>query len=445
MSVNEQAAELFTGFSKLDRQQRLQRLMEMGALTPDDVQYLKANQTPQPQLAENFIENVVGYFQLPLGVATNFRIDGKDYAIPMAVEETSIIAAVSKTARWVRDNGELHTNIQGDTIIGQVQIANVKNIKSLKKLIDTNKDYLISLANNEVAANLVKRGGGVRDIALRTLERGDGHDMAIIHIHADTCDAMGANMLIQICEYMKDPIEQLTTETVTMCILSNLNDSKLTEATAVIRNIDPVLGEKIAEASLFAQVDPYRAATHNKGVLNGMDPVVIATGNDWRAVEAGVHAYAARSGQYRAITEWMMEGKDLVGYFKAPVCVGTVGGMTRLHPTARMCLRMIGVEKANQLSRIIAAVGLVQNLGAIRALITLGFTEGHMKLHISNLTLGAGAEQHEIPLLKKRLEDLLAFRKRLTLTNAIELLKELRTELSTKKLKLKLSKKEQQV
>jgi len=255
--------------------------------------------------------------------------------------------------------------------------------------------------------------------------------MAVIHIHADTCDAMGANIIIQICEFLKDPVEHLTGETVTMCILSNLNDTKLTHSKVTIHNVDADLGQKIQEASIFAHTDPYRAATNNKGVLNGIDPVLIATGNDWRAVEAGIHAYAARDGQYRSITQWRYQDGDLIGELSAPIIVGTVGGMTRLHPTASLCLRMLGAESANELSRIIATVGLVQNLGALRALITLGFTEGHMKLHITNLTLSAGATGDEIPLLKKRLEEWLAFHKRITLSNAIEILQKLRETLTS--------------
>jgi len=420
--------QLFQGFSKINRKERFARLIEMGALTSDDVKYLSDGQSVQPELAEKLIENVIGYFHLPLGIATNFRIDSKDYVIPMAVEETSIIAALSKAARWIRRSGKITTEIVGDTIIGQIQIAHVQDFSRLKNIIAVNKHYLIENANQEVARGLVRRGGGVIDIKLRIVPRGDGANMAVIHVHVDCCDAMGANIVNQICEYLKQPIESLSEEQVTMCILSNLNTSKLTRAKIILRDIDPDLGQRLAEASLFANQDPYRAATNNKGVLNGIDPVLIATGNDWRAVEAGVHAYACRSGQYRSITQWHMQQNNLVGIFEAPVIVGTVGGVTTLHPTAQMCLRMLGTKHADELARIIAAVGLVQNLGAIRALTTEGIVQGHMKLHIDNLTLSAGANAEEIPLLKKRLEELLAIRKRITLSNAIEILKELRNQ-----------------
>ncbi|RME17753.1 MAG: hydroxymethylglutaryl-CoA reductase, degradative, partial [Bdellovibrio sp.] len=235
-----------------------------------------------------------------------------------------------------------------------------------------------------------------------------------------------ANIINQVCEFLKPEVELLTGEKVSICILSNLVDTKLTRAKVVLKDQDPELIDKIVEASLFAQKDPYRATTNNKGVLNGIDPILIATGNDWRAVEAGVHAYAARSGQYQSITRWKRVNDLLVGEFEAPLIVGVVGGVTRLHPMAQMALRMLGVQSAEELSRVCAAVGLVQNLGALRALTTEGIIEGHMKLHIKNLTLGAGAKEKEIPLVQKRLEEILALTKRITLSNAIEVLREIR-------------------
>ncbi len=424
---------LFLGFSKLDRKARYDRLVEMGALTPAEVKDLTAAQKFKPEMAENFIENVIGYFQMPLGVAANFRIDGCDVAIPMAVEETSIIAALSKTARWIRNHGEITTEIVGNAVIGQIQIAKVKDFAKFKQTIETNRTFLIETANEGIASGLVKRGGGVTDIQIRRLDRPDRGEMAVLHVLANTCDAMGANIITQICEYLKTPIENLTGETVTMCILSNLGDQKLTCATVRIRNVDPALGQGIEEASIFAETDPYRAATHNKGALNGMDPIIIATGNDWRAVEAGVHAYACRDGQYRSITRWRMQNDVLEGTLEAPIHVGTVGGVTKAHPTAQLCLSMMGIESSAELSRIIAAVGLAQNLGAITALTTFGFIQGHMKLHITNLSISAGAKPNEIPLLKKRLEELLAIRKNITLSNAIDVLRELRRELTGKK------------
>ncbi len=420
--------ELFQGFSRLGREERMQRLVEMGALGPEDVKFLRAGSPVPIELAEKFIENALGFFQMPLGVAANFEIDGETFAIPMAVEETSIIAAASKTAKWVREHGKITTEMVGREIIGQIQIAKVNDYKSFVEIVKANEAQWVALANADVAQGLVRRGGGVKRIEVRRVDRGDGSDMAVLHVYADPCDAMGANTVNQVCEYLKLPVESATGERVTMCILSNLVDSRLTRAKVEMTGVEPDLMERIEEASLFAQQDPYRAATNNKGVLNGIDPILIATGNDWRAVEAGVHAYATHTGQYRSITRWKREQNVLVGVFEAPVILGIVGGVTTLHPTAKMCLRMLNVKSAEELSRICAAVGLVQNLGALRALTTVGIIEGHMKLHIKNLTLGAGASEREVPYVVKRLEEILTLHKRISLTHAIEVLKELRAQ-----------------
>lgn len=424
--LTRKACPLGEGFSKLSSEERFQRLLAIGALTTDDISYLCRGGVHDLNLADKLIENSIGYFQLPLGIATNFHIDGCDHVIPMAVEETSIIAALSKTAKWIRQQGEITTEVVGNSIIGQIQLARVSDVQRFSTIFHDNRASLIELVNQEVAESMVRRGGGVMDMQLRTLTRPDGGEMVVIHLSMNSCDAMGANIINQVLEYLKTPIENLTGEQVTMCILSNLNDKKLTTARVTIQNVDPMLGERIQDASLFAEIDPYRAATHNKGVMNGIDPVVIATGNDWRAVEAGVHAYATRNGRYQAITHWRYQDGVLTGELTAPIIVGTVGGVTALHPSASMCLRMMNVSSANQLSRVIAAVGLVQNLGAIRALCTEGIIQGHMKLHIDNLLLGAGAVDAEIPLLKKRLLQWLSVHRRVSLGKASELLAELR-------------------
>lgn len=417
--------EIFKGFSKLDRDERLQALLDVGALQADDIAFLEKGGLKDTSLAEKFIENVIGWFQLPLGVMTNLRMDGRDVVVPMAVEETSIVAAASKTAKWVRENGEIHTEVVGTDIIGQIQLARVQNFAAFSSAVLAQKNYLIETANREVAFGLVRRGGGVTDIQVREIPRGDGSSMAVVHVLMNPCDAMGANIINQVCEFLKEPIESLTGEKVTMCILSNLVDTRVTKAVITLK-VEPELGQKIAEASLFAQLDPYRAATNNKGVLNGIDPILIATGNDWRAVEAGVHAYACREGRYSSITKWSYRDGVLMGVLEAPLVVGTVGGVTTLHPMAKMSMQILGAKSANDLSRILAAVGLVQNLGALRALTTVGIIEGHMKLHIKNLALGAGAEEREIPGVAKKLEEILAIRKRISLSNAIEALQELR-------------------
>lgn len=420
-------ASLFQGFSKLNLSERLARLQNLGLLNSEDLDFLKKGGMKDFSLGEKFIENVIGYFQMPMGIATNFRIDGRDYVIPMAVEETSIVAAASKTAKWIREKGEIQTELVGHEIIGQIQCAKVKNFSQFQAQVMAQKTYLIDLANREVAFGLVKRGGGVTQLEVREIDRGDGSSMAVVHIMMNPCDAMGANIINQVCEFLKEPIEQLTGEKVSMCILSNLVDTRITKARVILSDIPADLGMKIAEASLFSQKDPYRAATNNKGVLNGIDPILIATGNDWRAVEAGIHAFACRDGAYRSITKWEWTGKQLIGEFAAPLIVGIVGGVTTLHPTAKLAMKLLGASSAEELSRVAAAVGLVQNLGALRALTTEGIIEGHMKLHIKNLTLGAGAHEKEIPLLIKKLEEILALRKRISLSNAVDALKELRS------------------
>lgn len=420
-----------SGFSKLTKEERYRKLKAIGVLTEKEVQFLAGGGLKDTGLAENFIENVIGYFQMPLGVATHFVIDGKERVIPMAVEETSIVAAASKTAKWIRDSGgSITTEMRGSEIIGQIQIAKIRtSAKEFEEKVQPHFEAWVQLANRDVAHGLVARGGGVKAIDVRFLDRGAENgsgQMAVLHVKADPCDAMGANIINQVCEYLKPLVEAATGEIVTMCILSNLVDSKLTVARVEIAKISPELGYKIAEACLFAKLDPYRAATNNKGVLNGIDPILLATGNDWRAVEAGVHAYAAREGQYRSITDWTFDGQTLRGELVAPIVVGTVGGVTKLHPTAQMSLSMLKCQTASELSRIAAAVGLVQNLGALKALTTVGIIEGHMKLHIRNLTIGAGASENEMPLVASRLEEILLLTKRISLQNAVEVLRDLR-------------------
>ncbi|MGV3739996.1 MAG: hydroxymethylglutaryl-CoA reductase, degradative [Gammaproteobacteria bacterium] len=423
-----QINDLFSGFSKLNRNERFERLLTMGAITPEDVAYLQNGGLQDCHLAEHLIENVIGHFQVPLGVATHFCIDGQTHVIPMAVEETSIIAALSKTAKWIKQHGRITTHISGQGILGQIQLAKVNNYARFERILLEKKDALIQDANQTVAVNMVKRGGGVLDMQIRHHRRDDGLDMAVVHLTLESCDAMGANIINQVLEYLKAPIEALTGEKVTMCILSNLNDQKITHAQVEIFDIAEELGQSIQEASFFAEQDPYRAATHNKGVMNGIDPVVIATGNDWRAIEAGVHAYAARSGQYQAITRWRYADKKLVGEFAAPLIVGTVGGVTSLHPTAKLCLNLLQVTSANHLSRILAAVGLVQNLGALTALCTDGIIQGHMRLHISNLLLVAGATDLEAPILKEQVHMHLRQHKVISLHHVTNLLAQIREQ-----------------
>lgn len=432
MKLEPTIQSLFQGFSKLNRRDRLNQLVKIGILTEEDIYFLQTSVDPVlTDLAENLVENVIGCFPLPLGVATHFCIDGQEYVIPMAVEETSIIAAASKTAKWIQSVGSITTHVEGHCIIGQVHFPAVNDFTALNLAVLTHKIQLIEELNQGVANGLFRRGGGVSDLLLREIPRNNLPSMAVLHVLLDPCDAMGANIISQVCEALKPRLQTLTHERVGICILSNLVDTRLTHAKIVMRDIDLKLGQAIEEASLFAVCDPYRAATHNKGVLNGMDAVLIATGNDWRAVEAGVHAYAARSGQYQPITRWEMHGNDLHGFFAAPVIVGIVGGVTRLHPTAQLCLRLLGVKNAETLSRIIAAVGLVQNLGALRALSEEGICQGHMKLHVDNLLMTAGANANQISAAREGLQKILQQEKKISVSDAERVLRELNDHISS--------------
>jgi hydroxymethylglutaryl-CoA reductase len=417
---------LTEGFHRLSRNERLRRVQEICDLSSDDLDILSGKSAVTSDVAEHLIENVIGYFPIPMGVATNFNIDGKDLLIPMVVEETSIIAAASATAKWVRNSGSICTYAKGNLIIGQIQLPHVADVKKFRQIFQDQKHVLIGLAN-ACLPGLVNRGGGVSEISVREIARptGDGN-MIVLHVLCDPCDAMGANLINQVCEALKPRIEQMTQEKVGLCILSNLVDTKLVGAEVRIQNVDPVVGLGIQEATLFAQADPYRAATHNKGVLNGIDPILIATGNDWRAVEAGIHAYAARSGKYQPVTHWFMEGTELIGRIEIPLAVGTQGGVTRIHPTAKVALKILNVQRSEELARICAAVGLIQNLGALKALATVGIVKGHMQLHAANLAIAAGAEIHEIAQVRDRLAQVLLVEKTINLSRAKEILDAIR-------------------
>lgn len=417
---------LFQGFHKLSREERLDRLKSMSHLSGEDLDVLEGKIPFDLELAEHFVENLIGSFPLPLGLASYFRIDGRDVPVPMAIEETSVVAACSSTAKWIRSQGgSITTSAKGRTIIGQVQFPNVAASDVVMGILRAREKDMLEIANS-VVPGLVQRGGGVRHFELRRVPRLGGGEMLVLHVHMDPCDAMGANLINQVCEALKPFLASWTGEKVGLCILSNLVDSKLTVAEVRIPGLDAEIGRGIEEASIFAESDPYRAATHNKGVMNGIDPVLIATGNDWRAVEAGVHAYCSRNGRYEPVTKWRMENDTLVGRFEAPLVVGTVGGVTKLHPTAQVCLRILGVKHAEDLSRIIASVGLVQNLGALRALSTVGIVKGHMSLHATNLAIAAGARPSEMAPLREKLVGALKREKNITMSRARELLDLLR-------------------
>ncbi len=393
----------FEGFSQLNLRGRKDALRHTVDLNQEDFDILSGKKGLNLELANYLVENVIGLYSLPLAVAPHFLIDGKDVVVPMAIEETSVVAGVSNAAKTIRQSGGFQTKILGHLSIGQIQFPKLLNPEKFQKIIEKNKKTLISQAN-ECVPGLVKRGGGVQKMEARILERPDGGHMGILHLLIHTCDAMGANLINQTCESLKPSLKTLTGENIGLCILSNLTDSKLVEATCDIENVDSTLAQAIEDATLFAKLDPYRAATHNKGIMNGVDAVLIATGNDWRAVEAGVHAYAALSGHYQAVSDWKYENSKLRGTLRLPLVVGIVGGVTGSHPTAKIALKMMKIESSEHLSRICAAVGLAQNFAALRALCAEGISHGHMKLHTSNLAIQAGATDEEIPLVQKELQ-----------------------------------------
>ena len=417
------------GFSKLNYEQRLKKLQDLKYLSSRDIEYLKQGSVSKKikervELIQCLIENALGYFPLPLGLAANFVINNKAYFIPMAVEESSIIAAASKTARWVCENGSISTQVLNTQSIGQVQIPKVKNYHQLKTSIEQNFGEWKHEINQTVLRSMVKRGGGLKNYQLRKLKRPDGKTMAVLHLLIETCEAMGANIINQTCEYMKKPLEKASQETVGLCILSNLADQRMVQARVVLKNQDHDLIQKIESASLFSEIDPYRASTSNKGVLNGVDALLIATGNDWRAVEAGLHAYASRSGHYSSLTKWRAYKGELHGEIEGPFMLGTIGGVTDVHPTAKLCLKILGYPKSQELASICCALGLIQNLGALKALVTEGVIEGHMRLHIKNMVLKAGAkDKQEQMYLEKELVKTLKKTKRVTLSQAVSLLK----------------------
>lgn len=391
-------------FSQLTLIDRIKYLLRLKRISSAESKKLLTGETLTTSLAELLIENALGYYQIPLGIAVNFVIDGKPYIIPMAIEETSVIAAASKTAKWIAEQGIITTSVSGTCNIGQIHFYPIKDLEKFEKIINLNKVSLIKEMNSTVAANMVKRGGGVDDIVLRIIPHVNDVAHVVLHLHINTCEAMGANAINQICEYMKKPLEQLTQEKIAFTILSNLCDTKLTSVKIILSGIDLALAKAIELAAFIGEIDPYRAATNNKGIMNGIDAVLIATGNDWRSVEAAIHAYCVRDHQYRSIAHWEIENNNLVGTMEAPINVGIVGGVTTIHPTAQMAIRILNVSNANELSRVIAAVGLVQNLGALRALVSDGICKGHMKLHIDNLCLMHGCKPKDIGKLKGHLQ-----------------------------------------
>jgi len=416
------------GFYKLSLEERVNVVGDWAGLNEEERQIL-AGTGLQPSQADLMIENVVGTYELPLGIACNFKVNGKDYLVPMAVEEPSVVAAVSNSAKAVRAGGGFTAEATDPVMIGQIQVLDIPDMDAAVAALEAHRAELLELANccDEL---IIKLGGGSRDVMIRVFPETSVGPMLIFHLLFDVRDAMGANTVNTALEAMAPRIAELSGGRTSLCILSNLADQRTVTARCTIPaaalQTGDLAGGKVArlieEANVFAVVDPYRAATHNKGIMNGIDAVCIATGNDWRAIEAGAHAFAARNGRYTALTDWHVdENGDLYGEITLPLAVGIVGGATRVHPTARAALKILNVSTSRELAEVLASVGLAQNLAAIRALSTVGIQQGHMQLHARQVALAAGASDDQVGAITAQM----VAEKHVHITRAQEILSEM--------------------
>jgi hydroxymethylglutaryl-CoA reductase len=401
----------FKGFYDLPLEQRRQALVERGFLTPEELAGFSPLSGLTMETADHMIENVIGTYSLPLGIALNFQVNGVDMLVPMAVEEPSVVAGASYMAKLAREGGGFSAKAADPVMIGQLQILDLEDLAAARESLQVHKQDLLKELD-ELDPVLKALGGGPRDLQVREIPHSAVGPFLVLHLLMDVRDAMGANAVNTACERLAPAVEEITSGRVHLRILSNLADQRLAAAQCTIPTaalaFDEYSGEEvrdgIIEAWAFADVDPYRATTHNKGIMNGIDAVVLATGNDWRAVEAGAHAYAARFGYYRSLSTWSADPDgNLRGELELPLAVGIVGGATRVHPGAKAALKLMGVERAGQLAEILAAVGLAQNLAALRALATDGIQRGHMRLHARQVAIAAGAAGKQIERLAGRL------------------------------------------
>jgi len=382
------------GFYKVTVPERRALVGDATGADPADIERALDAGGLDAETADKFVENVLGTYGLPYGVALNVRVNGHDHVVPMVIEEPSVVAAASNAAKMVRAGGGFVAETDPPNMIAQVQLRDVVDAEGAARRIVEHADEIVKLANQAVGG-LVARGGGARGVEARVL----ADDVVVAHVIVDCKDAMGANLVNSIAEAVADRIATLGGGRVGLRILSNLCDKRCVRVRcrvpAAVLATDEMSGEEVVDgivnASRFAELDPYRAATHNKGIMNGVDAVVIATGNDWRAVEAGAHAYATRTGHYRPLAVWRRDAGELLGMLEMPLALGTVGGTLRVHPAARLSLRMLGVTDAQQLACIAASVGLASNLAAVRALASDGIQRGHMGLHARSVALAAGA------------------------------------------------------
>ncbi len=420
-----------SGFYKKSPEDRWQIIRSFGDLTDAEIETIRNTGALKFDQVDRMIENVVGAMPIPLGIAVNFRINGRDYLVPMAIEEPSVVAAASNAARMARERGGFTTSASGPIMIGQIQLVGVPDPHGARMTILAHRDEILSIAN-EKDPMLVKVGGGAKDVEVRVVDSKRG-DMVVTHLIVDCRDAMGANAVNTMAEAVAPRIEGWTGGRVYLRIISNLAVRRLVRARAVFAKdairTDEIPGDEVAEGILeayaFADADPFRCATHNKGIMNGIDAVVVATGNDWRAIEAGAHAYASwKSGGYRSLTAWEKDAKgDLVGTIELPMAVGLVGGATAVHPTAKANVKLLGVKSAQELAEVIAAVGLAQNFAALRALATEGIQKGHMALHARNVAATVGAIGDEID----RVAEILVKERKVRMDRAKDVLAEIRT------------------
>jgi len=399
--VQNKKTSKISGFYKLPVEKRIEIVNNFSNLDKNEFQ----NSNLDIQTADRMIENVIGTLKLPLGIAVNFLINDKEYILPMATEESSVVAAASNAAKIARIKGGFKTEASDPLMIGQIQLLDVSDVAGkAKKILDHKKD-LLKLANNQDKI-LVKLGGGAKDLEVRILDSPIGK-MIVTHIIVDVRDAMGANAVNTMCEALAPELEKISGGRVRLRILSNLADKRIVKAKAVFDK-EKMGGDKIVDAFLesynLAVIDPYRAATHNKGIMNGIDSLIIATGNDFRAIESGAHAYAARNGQYTSLTKyWKDKNGDLVGEIEIPLAIGIVGGAGNIHPKAKICKKILGIKSAKELSEIIASLGLAQNFAAVFALSTVGIQKGHMSLHAKNIAVMAGAKDEMIDKVANKL------------------------------------------
>ena len=395
----------YSGFFKLSTEERLREVAEFAGLDEKETAILGSADSLDDDKADHMIENVIGKFALPMGVAINFVINGKDVIIPMVTEEPSVVAACSNAAKMARPSGGFKASSSGNVMIAQIQVLGVAAPFAAKSSILERKDEIIRICNEKDPV-LVNFGGGVKDVEVRVIDTMAG-PMVIVQLLVDTLDAMGANAVNTMAEAVAPYIEEITEGSVELRILSNLADRRLVRVRATWKKEDiggTEVVDKMLNAYAFAAADPYRAATHNKGTMNGIVPVVIATGNDTRAIESGAHSYAARNGRYTSLTTWEKdENGDLVGSIEIPMAVGLVGGATKIHPAAKTAVKILGIDTAAELGQIIACAGLANNLAAMKALATEGIQRGHMSLHARNLANTVGAKGEVLEIIVKQM------------------------------------------